>query len=276
MTPVDTRGLFRPLEEELLGLLRSLGPEDWERRATPAWTVRDVAAHLLDGALRRLSFQRDALPLPAFDAPVAGFEAMRAQLDRLNADWILAARRLSPRVLVDLLALASPQLAELMERQDLGARAFFDVDWAGEHQSQAWLDVAREFTERWHHQQQVRLAVNAPLLVGSRWLRPLLAVSVLALPRVYADVPAAPGVAVSLRILGEAGGSWRLRRGPQAWRLEEGQPDEPAAATISLDQDAAWRIFFKMLVPEEARRLVRCEGEPALAEAFLSARAVMA
>ena len=41
--------------------------------------------------------------------------------------------------------------------------AFFpSPEAAGEAVSANWFDVAREFTERWHHQQQIRLAIGGP------------------------------------------------------------------------------------------------------------------
>ena len=42
----------------------------------------------------------------------------------------------------------------------------FGVAWAGEERSPAWFDVARELTERWHHQAHIRLATGA--LTGER------------------------------------------------------------------------------------------------------------
>ncbi len=273
MTPLDTRGLFRPLHDELLSLLRSLAPEDWASRATPGWTVRDVAAHLLDGDLRRLSFQRDGQPLPQPDRPVEGFGGLVGFLNRLNADWVEAARRLSPRVLTDLLALSGPQFAQLVESQALDGKAFFAVAWAGDHADAAWLDIARDFTERWHHQQQIREAVGAPLLTSTRWLRPVLQVSMLALPRAYGAVPADDGASVAITIDGASGGTWNLLRNANGWTLSEGAG--PAAASVRLDEETAWRLFLKMLPPEQASSRVRFEGNPRLAEAFLEARAVM-
>ena len=62
---------LRDIQVELLRLLRGLRKEDWGRpTSAPAWTVKDVAAHLLDGeeARSRASFQGDRrLGLPIFD-----------------------------------------------------------------------------------------------------------------------------------------------------------------------------------------------------------------
>ena len=279
MTPpevVDTRPLFAPLHAELLALLRALAPADWDKPTLAReWAVRDVVAHMLDGTLRRLSFQRDGLPLVAPAAPVEGFRGLVALLDRLNAEWVRAARRLSPRLLIDLHALAGAQLAAFFESLDPLAPAFFPVAWAGADESAAWMDVGRDYTELWHHQQQVREAVGAPLLVQPRWLQPLLSLALRALPRAYAALEAEPGTAVEVRIGGASGGAWALVRDTSRWRVWVGSPEKPRAR-VALDEDAAWRLFFKALAREEAARRVTRAGEAHLADAFLDARAVMA
>jgi len=49
LEPLYTAHLFPPLHAELIALLRSLTPEDWERPTVAgSWRVRDVVAHLLD------------------------------------------------------------------------------------------------------------------------------------------------------------------------------------------------------------------------------------
>lgn len=260
-----------------MALLRGLSPEAWALAATPSWTVRDVASHLLDTDLRRLSLQRDGHPPVPPDTPIRDYAGLVAFLNSLNAEWVRAARRLSPRALTDLLALTGPQVAGLLEAMDPAGRAFFDVAWAGERQSEAWLDIAREYTEKWHHQQQVRQAVGAPLQAEPRWLRPLLEVSLLALPRVYGPVAAEAGAEVAVRIDGPSGGRYRLRREAERWSIGAERPGAPEpAASVALDEDTAWRLFFKMLPPAEAERRVRRSGAKALGDAFLGALAVMA
>src|SRR4051794_8080203 len=74
--PIDTTELFAPLHAELIGLLRRLTPSEWARpTVAPAWSVRDVAAHLLDTSLRRLSAERDGHLLGP-DVPIDGYAAL--------------------------------------------------------------------------------------------------------------------------------------------------------------------------------------------------------
>jgi hypothetical protein len=133
--------------------------------------VKDLVAHLLDGSLRRLSIQRDGQTL---DAPeIRSFEDMVAFVQQLNTTWMVAMKRASPRVLMDLLRWADPQVAELFEGLDPERATPFGVAWAGEEWSANWFDIAREYTEKWHHQQQIRDAVGRPGLAERRYLHPV-------------------------------------------------------------------------------------------------------
>jgi len=67
LKPILTVDLFPKLDGMLLDLLRSLAPEDWEKQTvSPRWKVKDVAAHLLDTALRGVHVQDHALRLVAY------------------------------------------------------------------------------------------------------------------------------------------------------------------------------------------------------------------
>ena len=60
MRPLLTAHLLPVIEARLIELLRSLRPDEWEiQTIAPAWKVKDVAAHLLDTQLRKLSLVRD-------------------------------------------------------------------------------------------------------------------------------------------------------------------------------------------------------------------------
>src|SRR5689334_9026117 len=115
---VDTRPFFRPLADEIVALLRSLPLDAWERPSMAGrWRVREVVAHMTDTALRRLSMQRDRYFAPERPGPTA--EELLQFIDELNATWARAARRFSPRVLTDLYAQASADLAGFIETLDL-------------------------------------------------------------------------------------------------------------------------------------------------------------
>src|SRR6266704_2045876 len=90
--PILTAHLFPKIEEMLVALLRSLTADDWERQTiAPKWKVKDVAAHLLDTQLRKLSIVRDGYVAPA--PPITDLVAF---VDRLNQDGVSLYRRLRP------------------------------------------------------------------------------------------------------------------------------------------------------------------------------------
>lgn len=272
--PVHTAALFRPLHEELIALLRGLPPAAWDAPTVAGrWCVRDVVAHLLDTELRRIAADRDGHVLPP-DREIGGYEDLVAFLNRLNADWVTAARRLSPALLVELLEFTGPRAAAAYESLDPNAPARFGVAWAGEESSPSWFDVGREYTERWHHQAQIRDAVGAPELLGRRFYRPFLEISMRALPRALEKQAAPEGASVVVTVDGEGGGLWSVRRGNAAWHLLEGEA-APAAARVGLAPPDAWRVLYNALPPEEARRRARVEGDERLAGAILRTRSVM-
>ena len=272
--PIYTVDLFPPLHGELLVLLRSLAPGDWTRPTLAgSWQVRDIVAHLLDVDLRRLSATRDAHQ-PAPSQPIGSHADLVRFLNVLNSEWVAAARRLSPRVLVELHEVTGPMVAEAVAALPPHGPATFPVSWAGESESENWFDVGRDYTERWHHQMQIRDAVGAPLLLGRRWLHPLLDLSFRALPHAYRDVPAPDGTSLTVHVAGEAGGSWSLVRLGDGWHLRLGAAPS-AAVVVTLEPDGAWRMLYNALSVAQARAGASLEGDPELAEPLFAMRSVM-
>jgi uncharacterized protein (TIGR03083 family) len=275
LPPTDTRRFFRPVARELVTLLRGLPADAWNRPTIAgSWRVRDVAAHLLDVTLRRLSFHRDAHPPPAPATPPRTERELTAFISRLNAQWVDAAARISPRVLVDLHETAGAALADFAESFPDDGPALFPVSWAGEASSAGWFDLGREFTEQWHHQAQIRDAVGAPPLADPAWLHAVLLIALRGLPHAYRDADARPGRAVTIAIAGDAGGEWTLRRGERAWTLLAGRDDD-AAAHVSMSDDTAWRLLFNALPPDAARARVTATGDASLSAPLLRARSVI-
>ena len=115
------------------------------------------------------------------------FADILAFIHALNATGVQYAERLSPRVIVDLLDVTGKWVADYVSSLPPHAPASISVLWAGERQSENWMDIGREYTERWHHQMQIRDAVGADPLLDARWLDPVLDLSVRALPRAYRE-----------------------------------------------------------------------------------------
>jgi uncharacterized protein (TIGR03083 family) len=257
----------------LVELLRSLSSEDWERQTvSPKWKVKDVAAHLLDTALRGISIARDgyAPPAPNIDSHAA----LGAYIDRLNEEGVRVYRRMSPEVLVSLMETACKQLAEYHSGRDPYAQAPYGVSWAGEEKSANWFDTAREYTERWHHQQQIRVAVERPgvqqpSILTRELYYPVLDCFMRALPFTYRHVSVGAGTVVRISVSGECGGGWNLVRGDTDWALTDREQDQPAAEA-TIPQEIAWRIFTKGIDRASAQSRVQIRGDSELALHVLS------
>lgn len=280
LPPILVAGLFRELNGHLVRLLRSLDPEDWHcPTASSERNVKDIASHLLDGSVRRLSVQRDGYTPP--DAPT-GFSSSQElveYLHRVNGDWTGATRRISPRLLVEWIDRTGEELADFFEGLDPFAPALYPVAWAGEQQSANWFDVAREYTEKWHHTQQIFEAVGRPsTITNHRLMHPCLDTFMRALPFTYREVQAGDGAAITVTVHGEAGGDWFLVRRAGRWEQVLEESARPTAR-VSLGQDSAWKLFTKRMDRQTALARfpdIAIEGDQELGLHVLDTVSVMA
>lgn len=276
MKIIQTITLFPLLDRLLIDLLRSLTPQDWEQPTlAPRWKVKDIAAHLLDGNLRSLSILRDGY----YGDPPADIQAYQdlvAYLNRLNADWVKAMRRVSPNLLIDWLEQSGREYVDYLRTLDPLEESLFSVAWAGEEESLNWFHIAREYTEKWHHQQQIRQAVGqeAPLYQKELYFL-YLDTSMRALPHHYRDVKAEEGALIKFRVIGGGGGEWQLKHKDQQWVLYENSATH-SDCTVEIDEQVAWRIFTKGIGREEATAKINIIGKRELGEPILSMLAVMA
>ncbi len=262
LPPIFTAHLFQELEAKLIELLRSLAPEDWEKQTlAPKWKVKDVAAHLLDTQTRKLAAARHGYK--SENSKKLSPAKLVKLIDSLNAEGVRQYSRLSPNDLISRMEAASRESAEYHQALDPFAPAMFPVSWAGEEESANWFDTAREFTERWHHQQQIRFAVNNPGIMTREFYFPVLDCFMRALPYSYRNVSAKSGSLAQFNVSGKCGGSWYLLRDGSAWTLIA-SPAGEKISEVTIPQEIAWRIFTKGIVLEEAGTQVQVTGDEAV------------
>ena len=261
--PILIADRFPALLDSLLDLLTDLTPEEWQRPTVAAgWSVKDMAGHLLGDEINILSGQRDRYHEPAPD--LSQWEALVAFINQRNGVWVEAARRISPALLCQLLRETGQQANAFFATLDPFATGG-PVDWAGSEPAPVWLDLAREFTERWHHQQHIRDALNRPGSTQPYFLAPVLAAFVRALPHTYRDFPAPDGTFITLHISGPAGSVWTVARESGRWVLYAGEPPRAADARLSLPEDSAWRLFTRGINADQALAAVQITGDRRLA-----------
>lgn len=272
--PVDVVDLLPVLDRKLIELLKSLTPEEWEKQTiAKLWNVKDVVAHLLDGNIRVLSMLRDNYR--SEETSIGSYQDLLDYLNELNADWIQAMKRVSPGILTLLHEATGPQYCSYYKSLNPFDKAGFAVDWIGETESKNWMHIAREYTEKFLHQQQIREAVNKPGLMVPAFFYPFIDVYALALPYTYRNVKAEEGTIVRVTVTSNIGGSWYLIRINDKWQLNKRMVAAPTAELI-LDPDTAWKLFSKGLSPDQVRDKVTIVGDAELAEVALTMVSVMA
>jgi uncharacterized protein (TIGR03083 family) len=271
--PILVSHLLRPLDDRLIALLRDLSPADWELETiVPGWRVKDVVAHMLDTHLRKLSVVRDGyVPVSPEAASVPDLVSL---INKLNDDGVRYFARLSPQLLISMMESASQEACAFHESLDPFAPAMFSVSWAGEDQSLNWFDTARELTERWHHQQQIRLATSHPGIETPEFYTPVLDCFMRGLPFCYRHAEAPEGTTIEIEVAGDCGGLWRVYRDQQNWLLTRDALDSPAVR-VTVPQTVAWRIFTKGISVEEARRASGILGDEALGTVFFHHLAII-
>jgi hypothetical protein len=276
LEPIFITDLFYQLDEKLIEFLSDLSDEDWNRQTiAPLWTVKDIAVHLLDGNIRALSMGRDGYFGVQPDS-INSYQDLLNYLNKLNADWVHALKRMSPRVLVELLTITGKEYCDYITQLEPFSKAIFSVGWAGEEESKTWFHVAREYTEKWHHQQQIRLAVGKETeLYTKEFYWPHLETSMRALPHHYRNVVTDDGETIEFNITGEGGGTWNLYRDSSQWLLVKESSAQPLSK-VTIDGTIAWRLFTKGISKQDARNYVQIAGNQETGEKIFDMLAVMA
>lgn len=277
LDPVLVVGLFPDERKALLNLVSRLSVDDWKKPTScPGWSVKDIAQHILGDDLSWLSRHRDAFAGAAFvHQGGAEFEAaLLAFISEANETWVRATRRLSPRLLGQLLRFTGEETQRYFRSLDPYAIGE-PVSWAGPEPAPVWLGLAREYTERWHHQQQIRDAVGKPGLKEPHLFSVVLDTFVRALPHTFRRVKAPAGTQIKLIISGEAGGEWTLARRPDAWTLHRDATAD-LAAVVLIDQETAWRLFTKNIAKSEALARSTITGDRRLALKVLDTVSIVA
>jgi hypothetical protein len=271
---IETIHLFSKLDELLIDLLKGMEEKDWNLPTFAGnWTIKDVAVHLLDGNLRSLSMLRDGY-FGVSSGEINSYQDLLNYLNKLNHDWVNALQRLSPRIIIELLEQSGNQYTEFIKSLNPEEKATFSVAWAGEMESQNWFHIAREFTEKWHHQQQIRYALGCPEpLYSTEFYFPYLETSMRALPHHYKDVKANEGVNIRFEITEI--GSWNLIYKESNWEITVKAKLEPTCKVI-IPKNLAWKILTKAVKPEESLQHIEISGEQHLGRHILKMLAVMA
>jgi len=275
--PLDPPVAFAPLLRldrlRLLDLLAGLAPEEWRRDTPcPGWTVLGLVSHLVGVDLSVISSNRDhhhGTPAPA-GIDEAGFIDW---LDDLQREWVHAARRISPQLMVQLLAFLDEHVATTLARQDPRARTA-TVSWASDEPQPVWLDHGRELTERWIHRQQLHEAIGQPSDLRPDLVGPVLDTLRWAYPHRLRQVDHPTGTAMLVEVDGEGQRHrWCLLRDEQEWTFVPRVIDH-LDAVVTMSTEQAWRLLSNNY-REDAHGPIGIHGDPQLGAVIMNTRGII-
>ena len=240
---IDTIKLFPVINAKLVELLRSMSDDDFNRPTQfDSWKVKDICAHLLDTSIRRLSAERDKYK-SLENTRIGSYNDLITYVTNLADRWALAFTGVSQKILVDLIEEYQNELYEYLKKLNLYEESFFPVSWAGEEKSLNWFDIAREYTERWHHQMQIREALKRDFLYEEKLYKPVLDTFMRGLPYHYRNWEMDKGYILCVEIEGNAGGKWYLEWNNEI-ELKKDVIKEPQTVAV-INQNDAWKIFTR-------------------------------
>jgi uncharacterized protein (TIGR03083 family) len=269
---LDLRPLFPELRAELLRVLASLSDEQWQAAtACESWSVRDVAQHIFADDCGYLSRHRDN---DGITFVTNSWDELIGLINQQNDTWVRATRRLSRLMLMNFLQTTGEEMADYLATVHLDAIGS-PVSWAGKSAAPMWLQIAREYTEYWMHHQHICEGAGINSLKTRRYLHPALSTFIYALPRTYQDFPAPENTVVAFQLTGEAADIWYLIKEAEAWALYDDTDLEPEA-TVTMPEDAAWRMFTKGIDTVTLQKASQITGKQALGSQLLKTVAILA
>jgi uncharacterized protein (TIGR03083 family) len=270
--PFEVVELVSIERSRLLVLLRTLGPEEWAKPSPcPGWTILDLAAHLLGDDFHFIAVNRDR---HRGTEPPDGLTETQfvAWLDSLQDGWVREARRLSPRLVIDLLTWTAPRLIDTFKTQDPTARVAH-VSWAGPEKVTVWLDQVRELSEYWIHRQQLRQGLGlgsdlrpdlaGPVLDGLRW----------AYPFRLRQAPRTAGETITITITGPVSVTWHLVATRAGWEFRN-ERGSNQVAQMTASTEHMWRLLTNNLARDDYNQ-VDLTGDRTLTEIILHTRAII-
>ena len=268
----DVPALFVVERERLLEVLTSLESEDWNSSTPcPGWSVLDLSAHLLGVDLALVAALRDG-HRGSFPPSGAEGESFVSWLDDLQVDWVVGARRLSPRLVIQLLQWCGPAVVDALRSTDPRSRTS-NVSWADTDPVPFWLDQLRELSERWIHRQQIREALGLPSDLRPDLLCPVFEGLRWSYPYRLSAVDCRAGDTVTVRITGEVPFTWHLVYDGDGWSFSS-DPGGPEVGHLEGSSEQVWRLLTNNL-RKEARSLVAIGGRPEIVEVLATTRAIV-
>lgn len=188
--------------------------------------------------------------------------------------WVEATRRLSRRLLLDLLEFTGAQLHTYLATRNLHEDTT-PISWASNQPAPMWLQIARELTEYWMHHQYICETVAINSLTNQRFLTPILTTFAHAFPRAYAFIAAPVDTVINFGVTDEVETSWDVIKENDHWALYA-DTDLIPTSIVKIPVTIAWKVFTKGITSSDAEEYATIEGDIDLGRIALNTVAILA
>jgi uncharacterized protein (TIGR03083 family) len=251
LEPLFCEGLLKQIDDQLLELAKDISNDDWNKETNyPNWKVRDVFSHIIDTSIRKLSNQRDHYFDTTSKTEIKSYHDLVQFIEKMADDWADSTRRISPQVLISLFSLIKNELYEFMKNQNHFDDSLFSVAWAGETTSKVWFDNAREYSEHWIHQEQIREALGYKVLDDKKYLKPILEIFLRAIPVAYKKRN--EKVKIQIDVSGSFTENYFIEVGNNGYKIYDGINDV-SDFEIKVDCLDLCRMLSRIIEPKELK-----------------------
>jgi hypothetical protein len=265
--------LIYEIDEKMLEIMQNTSILEWNKPTIfKEWKVKDVVSHMVDTMIRKLSMQRDGYFDESLNIEIKCNADLIRFVTRLADEWTIATKRIIPKMLIELFDSIKDEYYSYISSLDPNSKALFSVSWAGEDTSKVWFDNARDYTEHWVHQQQIREALNVPGLLDKRYLYPFNDILIRALPVTFLSVNKQYGFSINISILGNAKENYCLLKAENGWNLYRGSSSSPNTA-IKVKDTILWRIFTSNINKDKID--IDISGDKSIVEALLKTKSML-
>ncbi|MBC7653779.1 MAG: hypothetical protein H7098_04800 [Oligoflexus sp.] len=129
--------------------------------------------------------------------------------------------------------------------------------------------LEKEYEKRWLSHQKIFNALNKQTLLQPKYYHPYLSLVLSRLPALYNEVKANRGDILRIEIVGDAGGTWIIKKDIDRWFFCD---VDNYTTLIYIDQQIAWLLFSGLIDVLYATQYYQIHGEIALANSVLQLR----
>jgi uncharacterized protein (TIGR03083 family) len=259
-------GAMTQVWASLLDVCQQIKATQWELSTDcPGWTVKDQLSHLIGVESLLLG---DTPPPPLTEVPAYVHNAF----GEMNEAWV-EARRQTPgsTVLAELVEVTNRRIEEL---RSMPTSRFEEIGWSpvGEVPYRDFMET--RILDSWAHEQDIRRALGRPGGRSGIGEATALDRCQRTMPYVVGkQVAPGDGTSVLFAVVGVMGRQILVRMVDGRAEAVVASPDARPTVTLSMDQEAFWRLGFGRVEPKRllATGEVQVDGEVALGYKVLDA-----